>query len=143
MNHELEVKKLDNDSSSNSNLTQIVVVRRERAFESLNADLGEVSRWGDVNRRTFSSGKTQYIAFTNRASITNSSIQFIGSSIPCSSSIEILELGITKNLSWTEQSFLILFIVVVPKGVWCRLIVVHLTFLLAVYIHARDHFFLI
>ena len=49
-----------------------VLIGRERAFVSLNADLVAVSRWGDVNRTTFNSGKTQYIGFTNRAPITNS-----------------------------------------------------------------------
>ena len=40
---------------------------------------------------------------TNRAPITESSIQFIDSGIPCSSSINILEVRITKDLSWTEH----------------------------------------
>ena len=65
-----------------------VLIGRERAVVSLNADLVAVSRWGDVNRTTFNSVKTQYIAFTNRAPITESSIQFIDSSILCSSSID-------------------------------------------------------
>ena len=79
------------------------LIGRERAFESLYADLGVVSRWGDVNRTTFNAGKAQYISFTNRAPITDSSIQFIGSDIPCSSLIDVLGVRITENLSSTEH----------------------------------------
>merc|ERR1712002_391403 len=77
--------------------------RREQISISLNADLEAVSLWGANNRTTFNSNKSQYIAFTNRSQITTSSIQFINSVIPCSSSIDILGVKITKNLSWTEH----------------------------------------
>ena len=60
-------------------------------------------RWGDANRTPFNSGKTQYITLANRAPITKSSIQFIDSGIPRSTSIDFLGVRITKNLSWTEQ----------------------------------------
>ena len=77
--------------------------RREQISISLNADLEAVSLWGANNRTTFNSNKSQYIAFTNRSQITTSSIQFINSVIPCYSSIDILGVKITKNLSWTEH----------------------------------------
>ena len=77
--------------------------RREQTFESLNADLEVVSLWGNNNRTTFNSSKSQYIAFSNRTPIQDSSIQFIDSVIPCSTSIDVLGVKITKSLSWTEH----------------------------------------
>jgi len=89
-------------ASSNS-----VSLNRNKISTSINNDLITIENWGKLNRVDFNASKTQFcvVSLKKDASTANFPIQFQGSSVERSLSLNVLGMVITQSFLWTEHVF--------------------------------------
>ncbi|KAG5892134.1 hypothetical protein JTB14_032356 [Gonioctena quinquepunctata] len=76
---------------------------RGRNVNNVNMDLATILEWGSNNLVEFNANKTQACLFSRKADLTVPNITLSGVTIPLKSSISMLGITISNNLSWENH----------------------------------------
>ncbi|CAG9814044.1 unnamed protein product [Phaedon cochleariae] len=76
---------------------------RRRNVDNINMDLATIFEWGSNNLVEFNANKTQVCFFSRKADLTVPNISFSGVTIPLKTSILMLGITISSNLSWDNH----------------------------------------
>ena len=76
---------------------------REAALARLSSDLSFISDWGRENLVAFNASKTQFLHITTRTDLPDISLSFDNTQITPSSSMNILGVSFSSDLSWKDH----------------------------------------
>ena len=78
-------------------------IERGRNVNNINMDLATIPEWGSNNLMDFNANKTQACPFSRKADLSMPNISLAGVTIPLKSSISMLGITISNNLSWESH----------------------------------------